>query len=222
MEKAEEYGRQDLLDLEKALLGFYFTGHPMDEHRMVWERSATLDLAHPERAVQGKEYTVVALMREYKESMTKQGRRMAFGALEDYSGSIDVVFFPEIFEQLRPQLAVDRVYCFRGTFDGTRGKPALQVKELLDPASVKERSWRELHLRLRPPAQITYGEEDLTALRDAVFSLHGSCSLTFHIPLASGKGEAIVRAGAHVVCSTLDKDLQFLGAQSLVDEVWRE
>ena len=222
MEKAEEYGRQDLLDLEKALLGFYFTGHPMDEHRMVWERSATLDLAHPERAVQGKEYTVVALMREFKESITKQGRRMAFGALEDYSGSMDVVFFPDIFDQLRSQLAVDRVYCLKGNFDGTRGKPSLQVKELLDPATVRERAWRELHLRLRPPAQTRYGEEELTALRDAVFSLHGSCSLIFHVPLSSGEGEAVVKAGAHVVCSTLDRDMEFLGTQPLVDEVWRE
>ncbi|MCX7027628.1 MAG: DNA polymerase III subunit alpha [Spirochaetes bacterium] len=222
IEHSEEYVRQDLLDFEKALLGFYFTGHPMDEHRMVWERSSTLDLAHLERAIQGKEYIVVALMRDFKQSMTKQGRRMAFGTLEDYSGSIDVVFFPEIFDQLQAQLAADRVYCFKGNFDGIRGKPSFQVKELLDPATLKERSWRELHLRLCPPVEMKYSEEDLLALRDSVFSLHGSCSLIFHIPLSGDRGEAIVRAGAHVACSALDKDMDFLKSQPLVGDVWRE
>jgi DNA polymerase-3 subunit alpha len=222
MEHAEEYGRQDLLDFEKALLGFYFTGHPMDEHRMVWERSSTIDMAHLERAVQGKEYIVVALMQEFKESMTKQGRRMAFGVLADYSGTMDVVFFPEVFDQLRPQLAADKVFCFKGNFDGSRGKPSLQVKELLDPASLKERCWRELHMRLSAPAQTKYDEEELAALRDAVFSLHGSCSLIFHIPLSEERGEVVVKAGAHVVCSALDKDMDFLLRQPLVQEVWRD
>jgi hypothetical protein len=96
------------------------------------------------------------------------------------------------------------------------------VKELLDPASLKERCWRELHIRLNPPARMKYVEEDLAALRDAVFSLHGSCSVLFHIPLSGERGEVVVKAGAHIVCSALDKDLDFLRGQSLVEEIWRD
>jgi len=223
MEPCEEYGRQEMLDFEKALLGFYFTGHPMDDYRQIWERSVTLDLAHPEHATQDKEYVVVAMLVEFREIMTKAGRKMAFGLLEDYAGSMEIVVFPDTLELLRDRLSTDRVYCVKGTFDASRGKPSLQVKELLDPRSLKERSWRELHIRLAPAeGGAKYDEETMIGLRDAVYSLHGSCSLVFHVPLKEGGGEALVRAGAHIACSALDKDVEYLKSQPFVAEVWRD
>jgi DNA polymerase-3 subunit alpha len=223
LEPGEEYGRQDMLDFEKALLGFYFTGHPMDDYRQIWERSSTLDLAHPERATQDREYILVAMLMEFREIITKSGRKMAFGLLSDYAGSIETVVFPDILDQLREKLAVDHVYCIKGTFDASRGKPSLQLKELLDPDSLKEKSWRELHVRLAAPSRgASYSEESLIPLRDAIYSLHGQCSLIFHIPLAEQGREALVRAGAHIACSAMDRDVELLQRQELVSEIWRE
>jgi len=223
MEPCEEYGRQEMLDFEKALLGFYFTGHPMDEYKLIWERSSTLDLGHPEHATQDKEYIVVAMLMEFREIITKAGRKMAFGLLEDYAGSIEIVVFPDTLEQLRSRLVTDKVYCIKGTFDASRGKPSLQVKELLDPASLKEKAWRELHVRLVPAGGGSkYDEETLIELRDAIYSLHGPCILIFHLPLAENGREAIVNAGAHIACSALDKDVAYLKTQPLVAEVWRD
>lgn len=222
MEPSEEYGRQEMLDFEKALLGFYFTGHPMDDYRQIWERSSTLDLGHPEHGTQDKEYIVVAMMMEFREIITKAGRKMAFGLLEDYSGSIEIVVFPDTLELLRPKLMTDRVYCVKGIFDASRGKPSLQVMELLDPSTLKERSWREIHLRLAPDdSETRYSEESVIPLRDAIYSLPGACALIFHIPLKEG-GEAIVRAGVHISCSALDRDVEYLKSQPLVAEVWRD
>ena len=223
MEPCEEYGRQEMLDFEKALLGFFFTGHPMDEYKQIWERSATLDLGHLEHATQEKDYVVVAMLMEFREIITKAGKKMAFGLLEDYVGSIEIVVFPDTLELLRSQLVTDRVYCVKGTFDASRGKPSLQVKELLDPASLKEKSWRELHVRLVPAEGAgKYDEETLIELRDAIYSLHGQCSLIFHIPVRDKGEEAIVRAGAHIACSALDRDVEYLKSQPLVAEVWRD
>jgi len=223
MEKSDEFDRQEMLDSEKALLGFYFTGHPMDEFKGLWERSSTIDLSHPERATQDREYTVVVMLKEFREIMTKAGRRMAFGLVEDFAGSMEIVVFPDILEALRDRLAVDRVYCMKGTFDAARGKPCLQLKELIDPVSLKERSWKELHIRLAPPSKAlgTYAEDEMNNLRDMLFSLHGSCIPYFHIPLPGSQKEAVVGAGAHVACSALDADVEFLKSHPLVSEVWR-
>jgi len=223
MERSEEYGRQEMLDFEKQLLGFFFTGHPMDDFKLLWERSATLDLGHLERATQDKEYIVVAMLMEFREIITKAGKKMAFGLLEDYSGSIEIVVFPDTLETLRSQLLTDRVYCIKGTFDASRGKPSLQVKELLDPASLKAKAWRQLHVRLLPSdGAVAYDEESLIRLRDAVYSIHGQCSLVFHIPIEDKGREAIVDAGAHIQCSAQDKDMEYLLSQPFVSEVWRD
>ncbi|HEY9053609.1 MAG TPA: DNA polymerase III subunit alpha [Rectinemataceae bacterium] len=220
IEPEEEYSRQDLLDLEKGLLGFYFTGHPMDEYRYLWERSATLDLGHVDRAIQDKEYVLVAMMTELKEIPTKSGRKMAFCTLEDFSGSIEGVIFSDALENLRPRLAVDTVYCLSCTFDASRGKASVQVKNILDPAMLKERSYRELHVQLAPPHEYKYTEEDLTALRDTLYSMPGSCALYIHVPLKTGA--AILKAGPHTTCSTLDADMETLRGLPLVREIWRD
>jgi len=223
MEPCEEYSRQEMLDFEKSLLGFYFTGHPMDDYKILWERSSTIDLAHPERASQDREYVLVAMLTEFREVITKTGKKMAFGLLEDYAGSIEIVLFPDSLEQLREQLSADRVYCLKGSFDASRGKPCIQVKELLDPGSLREKSYRELHIRMESPIEAGgYDEQNLTSLRDLIYSLHGQCSLFFHIPLQEGRKEALLKAGAHITCSALDRDLENLKSHPLVSDVWRD
>ena len=223
MEPCEEYSRQEMLDFEKSLLGFYFTGHPMDDYKTLWERSSTIDLAHPERASQDREYVLVAMLTEFREVITKTGKKMAFGLLEDYAGSIEIVLFPDSLEQLREQLSADRVYCLKGSFDASRGKPCIQVKELLDPGSLREKSYRELHIRMESPIEAGgYDEQNLTSLRDLIYSLHGQCSLFFHIPLQEGRKEALLKAGAHITCSALDMDLENLKSHPLVSDVWRD
>lgn len=223
MESCEEYSRQEMLDFEKSLLGFYFTGHPMDDYKTLWERSSTIDLAHPERASQDRDYVLVAMLTEFREVLTKTGKKMAFGLLEDYGGSIEIVLFPETLEQLRPQLVVDRVYCLKGSFDVSRGKPCVQVKELLDPAGLRDKTYRELHIRMEAPTGTGgYDEKDLTSLRDVIYTLHGQCTLFFHIPVSGGKREVLLQAGAHISCSAMDRDLELLKEHALVREVWRD
>ncbi len=218
MEASGEYSRQELLGFEKELLGFYFTGHPMDEYRKVWERSSSLDLGHLERASSDREYVVVAMLREFREILTKSGRKMAFGLLEDYRGTLEIVLFPDILEKERAAFVKERVLCLRGTYDASRGKPALKVEEVLDPDSLRERSWRELHVRISAGAS---GEDELHALRDSLFSLHGPCMVYLHLPLAEG-GEAVVGAGRQILVSAQDQDLDMLRSHPCVREVWRD
>lgn len=217
-EPKEEYSSQEMLQAEKELLGFFFSAHPMDEYRMIWERSSTLDLAHPERAIPEHEYVVVGLLKEFRTHMTKNNRRMAFGKIEDYSGSIDIVVFSDQLAKYEQSFQQDRVLCIRGTFDNSRSQPSLKVEEILDPESLKEKAWRELHIRLADRA--AEDETQLYRLRDDIFSLHGQCRVFFHIPLSSG-AEAVVEAGPHTRCSVSDADLEMLQKEACVTEVWR-
>jgi len=90
-EPADEFSNQEMLQSEKELLGFFFSAHPMDEYRMIWERSSTIDMGHLDHASPNREYIAVALLKEFRVHTTQNGRRMAFGKLEDYRGSIDIV-----------------------------------------------------------------------------------------------------------------------------------
>lgn len=178
-ERLEEYPRSDLLRIEKELLGFYFTGHPMDEFREVWRRCSDADFAHPEHANPDKTYTVVAMLRDFREILTKAGKRMAFGTLEDYSGSMDLVVFADMLEKNRERFVIDRVLCMRGKIDLSRGNPAFKLEEFADPATLRERSWKEVHIRLEPSI---FHPDALESLRDFLFECSGPGQVYIHVP----------------------------------------
>lgn len=213
-ESAEEFPRKELLQTEKDLLGFYFSGHPMDEFRKIWERCADLDLAHVERAAPKRKYTLVAQLKEWREILTKTGRKMAFGSVEDYSGSIEIVVFADTLEQFRDRFAADAVLCLRGDVDLTRSNPSLKVEEVLDPNQLKEKSYKEVHLRL---SEIR-AEEDLWDLRDVLFESPGSCSVLFHVPCKSG--ETTVQAYSGLTCAPRPEVVEKLKGTRHVREVW--
>jgi DNA polymerase-3 subunit alpha len=219
--KAEEYPRADILRIEKELLGFYFSGHPMDEWAKIWERCADADLAHPERANPDRSYTAVAMLKEFKEIFTKTGKKMAFGAIEDPAGSIEIVVFADALERWRESFVVDSVLCLRGKIDLSRGNPSLKVDEFVDPATLREKSWNAVHLRLgSAPAH----EEDLYPLRDALFDEPGPCSVYFHLPGedAARRREVVVKANVQITCSASEEALERLRAVSPVQEAWRD
>jgi DNA polymerase-3 subunit alpha len=225
--RAEEYPRADILRIEKELLGFYFSGHPMDEWAKVWERCSDADLAHPERASADKTYTIVAMLKEFREIFTKTGKKMAFGALEDPAGSIEIVVFADALERWRDKFLVDSVLCLKGKIDLTRGNPSFKVEEYVDPSSLKEKSWKEVHLRLGSAPR---HEEDLYPLRDALFDEPGSCNVYFHVP-SSGPGgrepaaatrEVVVKAQVQITCSASEEALERLRSVSPIVEAWRD
>jgi DNA polymerase III subunit alpha len=213
-EGAEEFPRKEVLQTEKDLLGFYFSGHPMDEFRKIWERCADLDLSHTERAAPKRKYTVVAQLKEWREILTKTGRKMAFGSVEDYRGSIEIVVFADMLEQSRDRFAPDAVLCLRGEVDLSRSNPSLKVEEVLDPSGLKEKSYKEIHLRLSE----IHAEEDLWELRDTLFESSGPCSVFFHVP---GKaGETVVQAYSGISCAPRPEVVDRLRETHHVKEVW--
>ncbi len=76
---------------------------------------------------------MIGLLKEVKEIVTKNGRRMAFAVLEDLRGSIELVVFADVFEKSRALLTVDRVVAAVGRVDRSRGDPKLKVERLLRP-----------------------------------------------------------------------------------------
>jgi DNA polymerase-3 subunit alpha len=176
---AEEYPRSETLRLEKELLGFYFSGHPMDVWRKIWERCCDLDLGHPERSSPDRTYTLVAMLREWREILTKSGRKMAFGTVEDPNGAVELVVFADALEKHRDKFVLDSVLCLRGKVDLSRGNPSFKVDDFADPSQLKERSWREVHLRLDGSVR---DDEDLYPLREAILDHPGSCQVFFHLP----------------------------------------
>lgn len=217
-EEAPDWDQTEKLRIEKELIGFYFSGHPMDKHRLAWERSTTLDLAHPDRATADKEYVILGQLKSTRPYQTKKGDWMGFGSLADFSGEIDLVFFPKTWEKIRDTLAVDAVLALKGKVDNGREKPSFLVEGVLDIDALTEKSYREIHVRLKSGAADE--EETLYPLRDFLFENSGSCGVFFHVPV--GASEAVVKAANQITASPDDWVLEAIGMCEGVAEAWKE
>jgi DNA polymerase III subunit alpha len=95
--EGEEWPENVLLANEKEALGFYITGHPLARHSAAIKRFATCDAAGLAERADKEEVSLCGIVAGIKELTTKKGDRMAFVTLEDLSGFIELVIFPEAY-----------------------------------------------------------------------------------------------------------------------------
>jgi DNA polymerase-3 subunit alpha len=131
-----EASREDRLKIEKDLIGFYFSGHPLDDYKEEWERFVKLDLSAADNAPE-QEYTLIGILSGLKPYTNKSGKVMAFGSLADYRGEIDLVFFERTWETYRDRVNEGDFIALKGKLDRQRGKPGMRVDSILPPDQLK-------------------------------------------------------------------------------------
>jgi len=115
----EEFTRQELLSLEKDLLGFYLTEHPLTPILSVLasQRSHRIyDLRQIEK--KGQPVKIGGVVTSLRIVLTRnQAQEMAFAKIEDDSGSIEAVVFPRVFLKTRECWVKDRIILVKGRIE---------------------------------------------------------------------------------------------------------
>jgi DNA polymerase-3 subunit alpha len=119
------------------------------------------------------------------------GRLMAFAKLEDFTGTMELVFFSSLWERKGPELRENAVAAFRGTIGSTKDGTgsSFQVEDVLDPDSLEQKTLKEVHIELRP---FFSDDTDLYSLRESLFNAQGDCEIYFHFP--QEKERRVIRA----------------------------
>jgi len=219
LERVPEWPLLDMLNHERLNLGFYFSGHPLDKYLDQIRDCVDLDLTTLELASAERSYTLIGLLKEVKEIVTRNGRRMAFAALEDQRGSLELVIFADVFEKCRPLLAADRVVAAIGKIDRSRGDPKFKVDRLLPPEDLPPRPPRAVHVRF---AGAGADEQEFLRLRDLMVGKPGDCTVYFHIRAEGEQGEIVIKASPQLALAAEEETLAAVRASPLVEDVWKE
>ncbi len=113
--------RSERLNLEKQLIGFYFSGHPLDEYKEIWQDVVTVNLGQIETYKIGN-CVIVGIIKNIKQINTAKGGKMAFATLEDYNGEIEVTFFSGPWERCQNIIKDDSVVILKGKIDYQKDK----------------------------------------------------------------------------------------------------
>ncbi|MFV1994335.1 MAG: DNA polymerase III subunit alpha [Verrucomicrobiales bacterium] len=95
-----EWSQQERLAGEKELLGFYVTGHPLDAFRSIVEDPRNQRLGHLGGLAEGrnKKYFFAGLVEACEVRYTKrEGKPFAILTLEDFTGSVEVMVWSEVY-----------------------------------------------------------------------------------------------------------------------------
>ncbi len=120
--KAEEYPKEELLAFEKETLGIYVSGHPMDAYEGIWRKNVTatsVDFIVDEetdkaRVIDGSTVTIGGMVTGKVVKTTRKNQMMAFVTLEDMLGSVEVLVFPNIYENQRELFVQDEKLFIQG------------------------------------------------------------------------------------------------------------
>jgi DNA polymerase-3 subunit alpha len=151
-----EMGFMDMLDLEKEMLGFYVSGHPLDAYDGRLNRKGQTEIAainlpeqetRPAKEATETQMALCGLITNLSQRFTKKGELMANFWLEDTSGTLRCTVFPRAYNNLRHHLANGRVLFVDGKLKVEDGARQLLVNGVKQPV---------LYLRLQ-----SEGEQDL-------------------------------------------------------------
>jgi DNA polymerase-3 subunit alpha len=143
------------LTSEKEILGFFITGHPLEKYRDKLEdlrALSTSELAALKSST-GKDenLTTAGMITNLRVQKSKRGEFWAQGQLEDLSGSIDLLIFPEAYRKLQerlPSLADIPVLVRGGVRIEEGANPKLTVKDVTSLEDAKVPLPRSLRIRI--------------------------------------------------------------------------
>ncbi|MBF0511666.1 MAG: hypothetical protein HQL13_04970, partial [Candidatus Omnitrophica bacterium] len=127
----EEWSTSQVLANEKALLGFYLSGHPLERYKNEIEEFADFTTTNLKTARDGQEVRMIGLITTVKLTTTKKtNERMAIVGLEDMDGQMELVIFPSSYTQTALYLKESTVVVVKGKVSFRDGFPKMMVSEM--------------------------------------------------------------------------------------------
>ncbi len=195
---------------ERDAIGFYLTGHPLDERRRVIEMIRSVDLRRVSALPNGERAIVGGMVTARREITDRNGRPMAFVSLDDGDATTEILVFADAYQNAREALSPDRVVVVEGRVtrrNGGEGK--LMAERVLPLSDDALPPVREVHVTIDLDRA---GEDVVDRLRETLGEHEGESRLLFHV-FEGGRRVYVIEARGHGV--RFDRRL----ADALVDAV---
>jgi DNA polymerase-3 subunit alpha len=163
LEHMPEYSSKELLEFEKASLGFYVSGHPLDEYKEQIEQINYTLSSQIDELDNGSEALFVGKIESITEKMSKKGNKFGIVNIMDFHGNIELMLFEDRLKELRSDFNLDEPIAFkvRITKDDQFTKINLRKIESLKDAK-KEKLKTKAIPKEEPPLNIAipYSPDD--------------------------------------------------------------
>jgi DNA polymerase-3 subunit alpha len=186
-----EFAEKERLTMEKEVLGFYLTSHPLAEHESTLRTYCSHTATQLGKLEHRTEVLVGGMLAAIKFSHTKNPRpgstntKYAMWDLEDLDGIVRCILWPEQFAEFGQLVHADAILALRGAIDRRPGAEEVNliVNELISLDDLAARFTSGVVIRVR---EDVHGEAALEKLREIVRGYPGKKPLKLHLQLTDG------------------------------------
>ena len=190
----EEWPEHEVLAAEYSTLGFYISGHPLDKYAGRLKDLTAVELSTIEGRRSGEDIVVAGIIVQTRPMRSRRGARWAILTLQDRTGVIDALVFPEAFQKLEPLLKGATPLLIKGRVAVEDVGTRLIVSDARVLDQVTDRAPSLLRVRVGLRALDTGA---LDRLRELFSSRPGRCRVAFELVHDDGT-EATLDAGSAV------------------------
>lgn len=133
----EEYDLKALLEFEKETLGFYVSGHPLDNFREAIDSINYTLSSELENIADGSSAIFIGKVEEIKVKMSKKGSQFGLVSLMDFHGNIEMMLFSDKLEQLE-KMDQDEPIAFKVKVTHTEMFTRISVTKIMTLSEAKK------------------------------------------------------------------------------------
>jgi len=143
-----DWDEKTRLNYEKATLGIYVTGHPLESYKEMLRGFASHSVSELEGVDSGTEVSVGGIVTSLRRRRSKKGDWWASLLLEDLDGPIEVLVFPKAYESCQGLLVDDRPTLISGRFDVDEERRRIIADGVCPLDELRERKADAVQVRL--------------------------------------------------------------------------
>lgn len=185
----EEWDEKTLLSHEKEALGFYVTGHPLARHADAIKSFATCEISDLNERTDKEQVRICGIVSGVKELVTKKGDRMAFVTLEDLTGSLELVVFPEVYAASMELIKGEEPIIVSGELDVGEEACKLLASDITLLREVRKTMAKRVRIRLTTPG---LQEMQLRQLKSLVQRYRGDCDVLLQMVIPN-RSETLIK-----------------------------
>ena len=156
--------QMEMLNAEKAALGFYITGHPLERYLETLQSLKAVPSSELPNVTSGTRVTCGGIIADVQLRTTKKGDKFALLRLEDEAGGTKCVLWPEVYRKHSALLLNDLPSVITGRLELSEDNPPTIIVDQVQSIDASAR--QNEFMVLRPPH-----EEDISLLYDSILSV---------------------------------------------------
>ncbi len=180
---------KQLLAWEKELVGFYMSAHPLQEILASAPQRGLASIVDLAERPAGQIVRTIAMVTSVRRITTRTNRSMAVAEIEDLTGTIELVAFPDLFERMGEALQPDAILEISAKVDRRNEQVQLVCESLTAELSLPapELPVRTVHLALNPGEDRWQDMELMNGIDSVLREFEGDDVLVLHVPHRGGR-----------------------------------